>query len=272
MSEYNIDVNGKRFELNDEFKESLERRAEIEYEDNAEFSCWWMVATESGDWLSRDDHEAGDPVLVIDTTGPMVPWDRIDQLEMRMDPRSGPESSRDSQPADVSDEPDETDAGNGMAEMKPPEDEPPEPGPRDVNFGRTHFGLTPHRFEEVPSPGGDDPDKIPAKPERLDEPSMVMWVPRHPDVDVTWGAGEAMMPMSSRVEWNVQEKADQPRPSKDKRNSHDAFESLCNIHNCEKIGEYTPSNDIPKEVSGQVERKGEEAYEEGKYGGDNWSV
>lgn len=269
MSEYTIDVNGKRYELSDEFKESLERRAELEYEENPEFSCWWMVATESGDWLARDDHEAGDPVLVIETTGPMVPWDRIDQLEMRMDPRD--EQWED--PRDGPDETEDVDSGNGMAEVKPPDDEPePDPEPRDVNFGRTHFGLTPHRFEEVPHPGGDDPDKVPPKPERLDEPSMVMWVPRHPDVDVTWGAGEAMMPMSNRVEWNVQEKADQPRPGRDKRNSHDAFESLCRIHDCEKIGEYTPSNDIPKGVSGQVKRKGEEAYENGRYGGNNWDM
>jgi len=266
-SKYTLDVNGKRYSLSDEFKESLERRAELEYEENPEFSCWWMVATESGDWLSRD-HDAGDPVLVIETTGPMVPWDRIDQLEMRMDPR---DAKPDEPPADVDDDLEEMDSGNGMKEVKPPEDEP-SPEPRDVNFGRTHFGLTPHRYEEVPSPGGDDPDKIPPKPERLDEEMMVMWVPRHPDVDVTWGAGEAIMPMSNRVEWNVQEKANQPRPASDKRNSHDAFESLCRIHDCEKIGEYTPSNDIPQEVSGQVERKGEEAYEEGRYGGDNWGM
>jgi len=268
MSEYTIDVNGKRYELSNEFKESLERRAELEYEDNPEFSCWWMVATESGEWLARD-HDAGDPVLVIETTGPMVPWDRIDQLEMRMDPRSVHEPNSGSS-VDDGQEDTERDAGNGMAEVKPPEDEP-DPTPRDVDFGRTHFGLTPHRFEEVPHPGGEDPNKVPPKPERLDEEMMVMWVPRHPDVDVTWSAGEAISPMSNRVEWNVQEKANQPRPSKNKQNSHDAFESLCRIHDCEKIGEYTPSNDIP-ESAGQVERKGEEAYENGRYGGNNWGA
>lgn len=264
MSEYTIDVNGARYELSDEFKKSLERRAELEYEENPQFSCWWMVATESGEWLARD-HDAGDPVLVIDTTGVMVPWDRIDQLEMCMDARREPEPPRDSP-----DETEDVDAGNGMAEVKPPEDKP-DPTPRDVNFGRTHFGLTPHRFEEVPHPGGEDPNKVPPKPERLDEEMMVMWVPRHPDVDVTWGAGEAISPMSNRVEWNVQEKANQPRPSKNKQNSHDAFESLCRIHDCEKIGEYKPSNDIPKGKPGQVERKGEDWFE-GDVVGDRWDL
>lgn len=222
MSEYTIDVNGKRYSLNEDFREALQRRAEREYDENPEFSCWWKT----------DDDE---PVLVIETTGVMVPWDRMDQLEMHMG--------------------------------RPPEDET-----EDVDFGRTHFGMTPHRYDEVPSPGGDDPEKIPPKPERLDEPMMVMWVPSHPDVDVTWSAGEAMTSMFNWVEWNVQEKADQPRPAKGKRNSHDAFQSLCQIHDCEVVGEYTPSNNIPQETSGQVERKGEEAYTEGKYGGGNWGM
>jgi len=257
MSEYTIDVNGKRYELSNEFKESLEQRAELEYEKNKQFSCWWMVATESGEWLDRD-HNAGDPVLVIDTVGPMVPWDRLDQLEMEMNPPQHPEEM------EPIGETEDTDSGNGMAEMKPPEE--------DVNFGRTHFALTPRRYEEVPSPGGHNPEKIPVKPERVDGEMMVMWVPQHPAIDVTWSAGEAITQMATRVEWNVQEKADQPRPSQDKQNSHDAFESLCRIYDCEKIGEYTPSNDIPEGVSGQVERKGEKSYEEGRYGGDNWGM
>jgi hypothetical protein len=199
-------------------------------------------------------------VLVIETTGTTVPWDSLDQLEMDMKPE--PDTGGPEEP------PEEVDSGNGMAEMEPPQD-PPQQEP---DFGRTHFKLTPHRFEEMPSPGGHDPEKIPTKPEEVDESMMVMWVPRHPDIDVTWAAGEAVAPVFSHVEWNIQEKAEQPRPERDKPNSHDAFESLCLMNDCEVIGEYTPSNDIPKETSGQVERKGKQAYEEGKYGGGNWSV
>lgn len=249
MSEYTIDINGKRFELSTEFRDALEERARREYAPNPDFSCWWK-------------NEDGDPTLVIETTGTMVPWDRMDQLEMGMDeePTRGlgdPEPEED------------VDSGNGMAELKP--NEKKNDNTRPADFGRTHFAVTPFDYDEVPHPGGEDPDKIPPKRDEIDDNAVVLWVPQHPDIEVTWGAGEAMVPMFNWVEWNVQEKADQPRPVKDKRNSHDAFESLCNIHDCEVVGEYTPSNDIPEGDSGQVERKGEDWYS-GNVVGDRWNV
>lgn len=251
MTEHTLDVNGTRYQLNEEFREAVQERAKREYADNPRFSCWWKV-------------EDGDSILVIETAGKNVPWDRLDHLEMKMNPQ-GPELE------DPEVEPDDTediDSGNGMVEQDPPEN----PSTRDVNFGRTHFKLTPHRYEEVPSPGGDDPDKVPTEPEEVDGEMVVMWVPRHPDVDVSWSAGDAMLPVDSWVEWNVQEKADQPRPAKDKINSHDAFESLCRIHDCEVVAEAQPSNNISGEVSGSVERKGEEAFENGRRGGNNWNM
>jgi len=260
MTEYTLDVNGKRYSLNEKFRAALEKRAELEYKENESFECWWKVASGDGDWLMRA-HDAGDPVLVIETTGKMVPWDRLDQLEMDMKPPQFMNFD--------DDESDDIDSGNGMAEMSPSGDSH---SPAEPDFGRVHFGLTEDRFDEVPSPGGYDPEKIPQKPEEMDENMMVMWVPRHPAIDVTWGAGEAMTSMHNRVEWNVQEKAEQPRPVKDKRNSHDAFESLCKIYGCDLIGEYTPANDIPRGKPGQIQRKGKKPYKEGKYGGGNWSV
>lgn len=224
MSNYTLDVNGTRYELNEEFRDCIETRAELEYDKNYEFSCWWKT-------------ENGDPILVIETVGVMVPWDRMDQVEVRM-----------------------------------PKDHQHPEQPGEQQLGRMHFTATPHRFEEIPNPRGEDPDKLPEKPERISEPSMVMWIPRQPNVDVTWGAGETITSMETWVEWNVQEKANQPRPVKGKKNSHDAFESLCRTHDCDVIAEANPSNDIPSEVSGSVERKGEQTFNEGKFGGDNWNV
>lgn len=223
MTQYTLDVNGKRYELTEEFRECIERRAELEYEKNYEFSCWWKV-------------EDGDPILVIETVGVMVPWDRMDQVEVQM-PQEDHQSLNPQQ-----------------------------------NLGRMHFSMTPHHYEEVPSPAGEDPDKLPEKPKRVDGPMMVMWIPRHPNVDVTWGAGETISPIDTWVEWNVQEKAEQPRPGRGKENSHDAFESLCRTYDCDVIEEAAPSNDIPSSESGSVQRKGEEVYENGKFGGENWHV
>lgn len=269
MTDYTLDVNGKRYELNEEFRSALQRRAELAYEENPVFSCWWQVAKRenySAEAWENNIHEEGDPVLVIETEGVMVPWDRLDQLEATMPQRIDDAEIMD----DADDEAEELDSGNWMKTL-PPEDQPRRSS-KEI-FGRTHFSLTPHRYEEVPSPGGDDPDKIPPAPEEMGEdPQMVMWVPRHPDIEHTWGTGEAIAPMASWVEWNVQQRANQPKPNKEKQNSHDSFESLCRIHDCEVIGEYTPSNDIPQGTSGSVERKGEEAFENGKYGGGNWHV
>jgi hypothetical protein len=262
MTEYTLDVNGKRYELNESVRGSIEDRARREYSKNAQFSCWWSVASQSNYSDTAWDeciHEEGDPILTIETSGVMVPWDRLDQMEARMP---------DEMPLADDGEPEEHDSGNGMKTL-PPEDEQDS---HDEIFGRTHFALTPRHFDEVPEPGSDDPDKIPPKPERAsDEPEMVVWIPRHPDIDHTWSAGEAISPVTSWVEWNVQQRANQPNIIKEKQNSHDSFESLCRIHDCEKIGEYAPSNDIPQGQSGSVERKGEESFEDGRFGGDNWS-
>lgn len=268
MTQYTIDINGKRYELNEEFRAALETRARAEYRKNPVFSCWWSVARKenhSDEAWEDNIHEEGDPILTIETEGVMVPWDRLDQLEAHM-PRHVEVDGADPDDGDV----EELDAGNGMKTI-PPEDNPSQPS-NDEIFGRTHFSLTPHRFEEIPNPGGDNPDKVPPKPIEMDgEPEMVVWLPRHPDIEHMWGAGETISPMGSWVEWNVQQRANQPRPNKDKSNSHDSFESLCRIHDCEVVAEATPSNDVPEEA-GQVERKGEKAYEEGRYGGGNWHV
>lgn len=244
MTQYTVDVNGRRYELSDEFKESIEQFAEGEYGENKRFECWWKV-------------EDGDPVLVIETLGTKVPWDRVDKLEMDMDEREH----------ELAGDGDEIDAGNGMVEIDPDE----EGGGRDdVDFGRTHFIVTPHRFEEKPTPVSEEKDKLPLKPEKVSErPEMMTWIPRHPDIDVTWAAAETLVPVESWIEWNVQEKADQPRPSgderRDKPDSHDMIESMCKTHDCELIGETSASD------SGQVERKGEEWYD-GEIVGDRWRM
>lgn len=237
MTDYTIDLNGKRYSLTQDFLNALQTRAQHEYSENRRFSSWWDVASEENydtDVWRDSIHEEGDPVLTIETTGVMVPWERLDQLEARM---PGEDMKR------------------NEAEI----------------FGRTHFSLTPHRFEEVPEPGGDDPNKIPTKPEEVDGAEMVFWLPNHPEVKHTWGAGEALAPMTSWVEWNVQQRANQPQPDKDKNNTHDRFESLCRIHDCEVVAEYTPSNSVPEGPSGSVKRKGESSFTDGRYGGSNWN-
>lgn len=268
MSEhtYTIDVNGKRFALNEKFREAIQKRAEGEYRDNPMFSCWWKVADRddySDDEWEENNHEEGDPILVIETEGPIVPWYDLDELEVEMQDIS--------QESDDSDNTDH-DSGNGMKTISPdeaiPEDEDDEE--------RAYFPLTPRDFEEVPQPEKENPEKIPPKPVKMgDEPSLIWWIPQHPEVEERWSTGEAITPTFSWVEWNIQARANEIRFKDDgehKPNSHDHFESLCKLYDCEKVAEYTVSQDKPDSESGQVKRKGKKQFEEGKYGGDNFHV
>jgi hypothetical protein len=245
---YTLDLNGKRYALTNSFRQSIERRAKREYKDNEFVECWW-----------KDDD--GNPILVIETAGTTVPWEKLDQLDVEMQPPAVI-----MQPPSDGDDPDEIDEGGGVKTIEP--DEHPETDD-EFNIGRTHFGITPHNYEEVPAPMSDDPDTLPPKPKKLTGTELVKWIPKNPDVDHTWATGETITPVDVWVEWDVQKRAEQPR--KDNPDSHDAFESLCNLHDCPVIGEYTLTDTVPKD-SGSVERKGQKSFEEGKYGGSNWSV
>lgn len=243
--EYSVTLNGAVYEMSDEWRENIERRAKLEYDGNEQFSCWWKVATDS-DAEESEIHEVGDPILVIETVGRKVPWDRLDTLEM---------------------EEQTTDAFDGVQDADGSEEK-----------DRTHFEMTPQEFEEVPSPEGEDIDKVPQKPEELDESSLVMWVPDHPDITHTWDTGEAIMPMSNWVEWNVQARADQPRPVREKEDSHDHFESLAQMYDSEKIREVSADSDSSdsdtaqsKGPSGSKKRKGEDWFN-GEAVGDRWNV
>lgn len=266
--QYTVDVNGKQYALNEEARRSIQTRAENEYSENPMFSCWWKTAS-AEDAKNSDIHQVGDPILVIETEGPMVPWEKLDQLELEEQDTSA-FGGVDQGSSDVNE-------GGGMKTVKPGEVSD-DAGDESREKNRTHFGITPQDFEEVPSPEGEDPDKIPPKPQEFDEPKMVMWVPEHPDITHSWSAGEAIAPMANWVEWNVQAKADQPRINQDKDHSHDHWESLLQSHGCEQVSELAPSQEPPKDtdsndgVSGSAKRKGKDQFEDGKYGGDNWNV
>lgn len=271
MTEYTIDVNNKRYELNESFRQAIQERAEYEYEDNHRFSCWWSIANKENyteeEW-ENNIHEEGDPILTIETHGVVVPWDDLDQLEVQAQLREAMENRNDDTDPDDEDT-EEIDAGNGMKTI-PPKDSPERN--REI-FGRTHFSITPPRYDELPSPGGEDPEKLPPEPTEVgSEPELVKWIPSHPDVTHTWETGRSIIEVSSWVEWNIQQRAEQPQPLKEKNDMNDRFESLCLIHDCEKVAEYEPSDELPDGKSGQVKRKGEDAYTDGRYGGGNWSV
>lgn len=258
MSEtYTVTLNGKSYELNKDARRRIQNRAESEYEENWMLSCWWKTASKADAEDEDTVHEVGDPILVIETEGPIVPWERLDQLEIE-------EQTTDSfQEFDNS-------GDSGMRTVKPDEE-----GDEEREKERTHFGITPQEFEEVPSPDGEDSDKVPAKADSFDEPKMVMFVPDNPEIEHTWSAGEAMSPMTNWVEWNVQQKANQPRLSEDgdgSDDSHDHWESILSVDDCEVVGE--ESDDILDKVDEgpDSDDEVEDRFKHGKNGGGHWNV
>lgn len=269
---YTLSIKDKVYAMSEEWRESIERRAELAFEENYMFSCWWRVADADDEDDPDTVHEQGDPILVIETEGPIVPWEQLDQLEVEEDTSAFQEHDTGSG-SDV-------DEGGGMKTVRPG-DVQGGSSEEDQEIGRTHFGVTPRDFEELPSPDGERPDRIPPAPESFDEPKMVAWIPDHPDIDHSWSTGEAMVPVNNWVEWNVQAKADQPRIVKDKDNRHEHYEALAEHHDSEVVAKLSPpqnpqnapdSNQDQNPTSGQVERKGKDQFENGKFGGDNWNI
>lgn len=270
---YSITLNGKKYALNEELRRSIQDRAEKEFEENDSFSCWWKVASPDqydDDRWEQHIHDAGDPVLVIETTGRIVPWDRLDQLQVEMQ-EVGPQSQLDSQMDDADTDPNEKDNGNGLKTIDPDDVDESE-----KEIGRTHFPMTPKQFEEVPDPDGEDPHKIPPKPVQMDdEPAMIKWIPDHPDIDHSWSTGEAITAVHTRVEWNVQKRADQPQLAEEKDTSHDHWESILSIYDCPVVAELQPSQK-PQASSKQSDVSDSDEvpkrFEEGTAGGGHWRV
>lgn len=265
MSEpqYTIDVNNSRYQLNEEFRASITGRAEREFAENEYVSCWWRVADSSDENDADSVHEQGDPILVIETVGPIVPWENLDQLELEMQDTNSFQEYDTGSGSDV-------DEGSGMKTIKPGEVTESDD---EREIPRTHFGVTPQSFEEMPSPDGESEDKIPQEPVEFSEPTLVKWVPDNPDVTHSWATGRAMVSVDSWVEWNVQQRANQLRTD-DGDNWHNHYESMLQMHDCEKVAELQPNQSPPdtsSEPSGSEKRKGKDWFE-GNAVGDRWNV
>jgi len=128
--QYTVDLNGKRYELNEEARRSIQKRARLEYEENERFSCWWKTASheqyEDDEW-EENVHDAGDPVLVIETQGYMVPWEKLDKLNVEMQD-AGPFSDMDSGGQDA----DSVDSGGGFHQFADTDHLSAYPQPGDV--------------------------------------------------------------------------------------------------------------------------------------------
>lgn len=264
-----IKLNGSEYALTKSFKENVETRAKNEFKENPLFDCWWS------------ENKRGDPILNIETEGYWVPWDRLESLEFEMQEVEQDEP-------DDSDDTEEIDAGNGMKTVPKDDvdmDTDPTQGPDDEDEEEpdTTFMMTHPTKHYVPQPDEDDPEKLPPDPEELPEdPSLIAWIPDDNREEV-WTTGKALVPSMQFVQWNVQIRADEAPDGATKltvgdsghvdeevrTNSHDHWESLAELHDCEKVGEVGPS-DEPSEP-GEYAGKEPEDRLNGTAGGNNWS-
>lgn len=261
-----IQVNGKEYALNENLKQSLEERAEIAFEGNRYVDFYWK------------ENGRGDPILVIDTAGEMVPVDRLERLEFEY------------QDVD-SEEREDIDNGNGVKSVpKEDVDLNPGDGPNSPNeeaeVPDTSFMVTHPNKNYVPQPEEDDSDKVPPHPDELPEdPTYVQWVPEDDSLTEHWSTGRTLIPLDQFVEWNLQSRADEapdgsmkkPSPEKEvpKTTRHDEWEKMLERNGCEVVATKQPTHtpDIPEEDNSQSGYNGRSREDiGGKFDGNNWNV
>lgn len=282
-------VNGKEYALNEDFKQSIEDRAQRAFEGNEYVECHW------------EQNERGDPLLIIDTSGPMVPVDRLERLQFEYEEVEPQQSD-----SDDSDETEELDNGNGVKSVPKddvdlnPGDGPDSPA-EEEEVPDTGFMVTHPKKNYIPQPEEDDPEKVPPHPDELPEdPTYVQWIPADESITEHWSTGKALVPLGQLVTWNLQIRADEAPegatkiewPDMDdagaevkevpKTTRHDEWEDMLERHECEVVAKKKPSDtpdipegaqesdDEPEAPSGYSGRSRDDAG--GKYGGDNWSI
>lgn len=258
---YTVTFQGQVYELTDSLRERIESWAEREYNDNDFLDYYWRVADNDD-----EDHNTGDPILCIETSGPYVPWDRLSELEVDVEEQ---------EPLDLTDN-DTTDNGNGTQTVDPDSNSEGE-----ENDDDTKLMMTPEDYRQVPDPNDGDMKTLPPEPAEYleEEPAMFLPVPEI-ERDERWAAGRTIAPMYTTVEWNVQQRIDS-RPSIAGRlddrphteNVAEKWERLFAEEDCPVVGEATPQNPPTEDDTNTAST----AYDEqqdigGRYGGDNFSV
>lgn len=240
-----LTVNNQEFALTGDFLEMVEENAERRYSENEYLDYHWRVAT--GD---DEDHEPGDPLLCIETHGPIVPWENLSEMAMEMQSISGADD--DTSSANARD----VDNGDGTAGVDP---ESPD---GDEGVDDFKIVMTPERFRQYPDPDDEDFETLPPEPEEYPdhEPELVVPIPDS-GREERWDTGRAITSAITEVEWNIQARADSaPEGAKDfagddRHDSHNQWEALLRAHDCEVVGEVQPSGKPNEDSGSEADRK-----------------
>lgn len=256
--QYTVTFQGQVYELTDSLRERIESWVEREYNENEFLDYYWRTA-DSDD----EDHDEGDPLLCIETSGMYVPWDRLSELEVDIEEQ---------EPLDLTDD-DTVDNGNGTQAV--------DPNAGDDEGDDTKLVMTPEEYRQVPDPDDEDMETFPQAPAEYleDEPAMFVPVPEI-ERDERWAAGQTIAPVYTTVEWNVQARIDS-RPTiagrlDDRPHTEsvsEKWERLLTEEDCPIVGNATPQNP-PSEDDTNVPSTSYDGKEDigGKFGGTNFDV
>lgn len=259
--ELSLRVNGTVYRLSDDLTDHIEGLAESLYDENEHLSYYWRVADAEDARNGR--HEKGDPLLCIDTSGVMVPWQQLSEFEIEVEEDSpGIPGGSDDTTA--------TDNGNGVQTVDPDESDD------DESVEDFKMPMFPEQYRPIPDPDDDDAETMPPSPERFDEdggPIVNMPVPEN-ERQERWDTGRSMVPLSTTVEWNLQRRADTTHlyGPEDGGHSHDEWEQLLELTDCEVTGHVQASNPPSEDDADPDSIYDEESDKGGKYQGNNWQI
>lgn len=206
--ELDIVVNNTRYRLSDEFKREVEDLAERFYDGNDFIDlCWRRASADETD--SQSGHREGDPLLHIETSGHVVPWENLSEFEV--------------------------DSGDGIIDG---EDVP------DIKES-----MFPEEYRPYPDPDDDDINTWIPEPERYSEdegPTLVMPAPEDKRAE-RWETGRSLTKVYTHVEWNLQKRADTSYTvyEEKKQDSHDDWELWLKETGCTPVEDDVSSQQSP---------------------------
>ena len=215
------------YELSDKAQERLLRSAEIAYEKNQYVDCWFETYDDSFEEAhpgACPRAQYGDPIIVIETEGPMVPADRVVQPQ---EAKSIDSSQLEDDDAELVDE---KDNGGDMMTVLPDRDNPDKANYSVEQLVKDSIET---RSEQIEN------GRLPRRPH--EEPEVPQFIQLMPELDGTvWSTAEAMFPVGGFYYRNVQTRIDYPPtpPSKTleqaRQESHETWQEMLENMDCKK--------------------------------------
>ena len=227
------------YELSEDARSAIERRAEAAFGENPRLDYWWETYNDTFEQHHGPNQvshgQYGDPVLVIETEGKIVPAENIVQPQQA--------EMIDASDAQSVDEEEES-TGSDMMTLLPERDQPEQQSYSLEQVVRDSIETREEQIED---------GRLPRAPE--EEPEVPHFIQTVPEVDgENWSTAKAMFPAAGMYYWDVQARIDYPPvlPEQTKeearQRSHERWQSNMNRWDCETVNE-------TKHTSDEEERK-----------------